>query len=164
MGGYAGTMVEDDIADSYAAQVSTSMSEEAEARLAEILDPIEEARLSSLSLVDLVLAGESSDLVGAIMSRLGIVRAALIGHGGSIVVDNSEVTTINNGAKSLELQLNLDGACVACGAAPGTLEGIQNDLLMDEEVTAVTFSSSMLDNFDNLTSEYLQLHGNIIFV
>ena len=60
--------------------------------------------------------------------------------------------------------MNLDGACVACGAAPGTLEGIQNDLLMDEEVSSVSFSSSMLDHFDNLTSEFLLSHGNVKFV
>ncbi|MBO57840.1 MAG: hypothetical protein CMA77_02465 [Euryarchaeota archaeon] len=156
-------MTGDEIADSYAAEVLASMSAEAESRLAEVLDPVEEARLSSLSLVDLVLSGGGSDLVAAIMSRLGIVRAALIGHGGSIVVDNSEIITLN-GIKSLELQLNLDGACVACGAAPGTLEGIQNDLLADEEVTAVRFSSSMLDNFDDLTSEFLQSTGKVTFV
>lgn len=157
-------MAEDEVADLYAAEAYASMSAEAESRLAEVLDPVEEARLSSLSLVDLVLEGGGSDLVGAIMSRLGIVRAALIGHGGSIVVDNSEVLISNNGSKSVELQLNLDGACVACGAAPGTLEGIQNDLLMDEEVSSVSFSSSMLDHFDNLTSEFLLSHGNVKFV
>ena len=156
-------MTGDEIADSYAAEVLASMSAEAESRLAEVLDPVEEARLSSLSLVDLVLSGGGSDLVAAIMSRLGIVRAALIGHGGSIVEDISEIITLN-GIKSLELQLNLDGACVACGAAPGTLEGIQNDLLADEEVTAVRFSSSMLDNFDDLTSEFLQSTGKVTFV
>tara|TARA_B100001750_G_scaffold80392_1_gene63898 strand:- start:3221 stop:3697 length:477 start_codon:yes stop_codon:yes gene_type:complete len=157
-------MAEDEVADLYAAEAYASMSAEAESRLAEVLDPVEEARLSSLSLVDLVLEGGGSDLVGAIMSRLGIVRAALIGHGGSIVVDDSEVLISNNGSKSVELQLNLDGACVACGAAPGTLEGIQNDLLMDEEVSSVSFSSSMLDHFDNLTSEFLLSHGNVKFV
>lgn len=157
-------MAEDEVADLYAAEAYASMSAEAESRLAEVLDPVEEARLSSLSLVDLVLEDGGSDLVGAIMSRLGIVRAALIGHGGSIVVDNSEVLISNNGSKSVELQLNLDGACVACGAAPGTLEGIQNDLLMDEEVSSVSFSSSMLDHFDNLTSEFLLSHGNVKFV
>ncbi len=157
-------MAEDEVADLYAAEAYASMSAEAESRLAEVLDPVEEARLSSLSLVDLVLEDGGSDLVGAIMSRLGIVRAALIGHGGYIVVDNSEVLISNNGSKSVELQLNLDGACVACGAAPGTLEGIQNDLLMDEEVSSVSFSSSMLDHFDNLTSEFLLSHGNVKFV
>ena len=157
-------MAEDEVADLYAAEAYASMSAEAESRLAEVLDPVEEARLSSLSLVDLVLEDGGSDLVGAIMSRLGIVRAALIGHGGSIVVDNSEVLISNSGSKSVELQLNLDGACVACGAAPGTLEGIQNDLLMDEEVSSVSFSSSMLDHFDNLTSEFLLSHGNVKFV
>ena len=157
-------MAEDEVADLYAAEAYASMSAEAESRLAEVLDPVEEARLSSLSLVDLVLEDGGSDLVGAIMSRLGIVRAALIGHGGSIVVDNSEVVISNSGSKSVELQLNLDGACVACGAAPGTLEGIQNDLLMDEEVSSVSFSSSMLDHFDNLTSEFLLSHGNVKFV
>ena len=157
-------MGEDELTDSYADEVAASMAAEAEARLAEVVNPDEEARFASLSLVELVYSGGGPDLVGAIMVRLGEVRAALVGHGGAVVVDNSKVITQQTGSQSLELQVNLDGACVACGAAPGTLQGIQNDLLMDKEVSAVTFSAIMLDHFDDLTSEFLQLHANVKFV
>ena len=157
-------MAEDDLTDSYAAEVAASMSAEAESRMAEVVNPDEEARFASLSLVELVLAGGGPDLVGAIMVRLGEVRAALVGHGGAVVVDYGKVITQQNGSQSLELQLNLDGACVACGAAPGTLQGIQNDLLMDKEVSAVTFSAILLDYFDELTAEFLQTHANVTFV
>jgi len=80
-----------------------------------------------------------------------------------MIVDKVEVIVVG-GVESVSLQLNLDGACIACGAAPGTLQGIQNDLLEDEEISSVLFSASMLDAFDELTREFLKLHGNVTFV
>ena len=153
----------DDLADLYRIEVAGSMSGEAKNRMAEVLDPAEEERLAGLSLVDLVGA-KNDELVGAILARLGDVRAALSGHGGGIVVDRTEVVSKSNGDAAVELQLNLDGACIACGAAPGTLQGIQNDLLMDSEVAAVFFSSSLLDTFDELGREFVLKHGNVTFV
>jgi len=156
-------MTDDDLADAYRLEVADSVTTEADTRLEEVLDPAEEERLAGLSLVALVRAGDD-DLVPAIISRLGDVRAALSGHGGGVVVDAAEVVPLSSGSEAVELRLNLDGACIACGAAPGTLQGIQGDLLMDEEVSAVTFSSSLLDTFDELGREFVLAHGGVTFV
>ena len=156
-------MTDDDLADAYRIEVADSVTTEADTRLEEVLDPAEEERLARLSLVALVRAGDD-DLVPALISRLGDVRAALSGHGGGVVVDAAEVVTLSSGSEAVELRLNLDGACIACGAAPGTLQGIQGDLLMDEEVSAVTFSSSLLDTFDELGREFVLAHGGVTFV
>jgi len=154
---------EDDLADSYRLQIAGSMGDEADTRLSEVLDPAEEERLSRLSLVALVETSDS-DLVGAILARLGAVRAALSGHGGGIEVDFAEVVPRASGDAAVELQLNLSGACIACGAAPGTLQGIQSDLMMDAEVQAVRFSSSLLDTFDELGRDFVLKHGGVTFV
>ncbi len=156
-------MTDDDLADAYRLEVADSVTVEADTRLEEVLDPAEEERLAALSLVALVRDADA-DLVSALISRLGVVRAALSGHGGGVVVDAAEVVSLSSGSEAVELQLNLDGACIACGAAPGTLQGIQGDLLMDEEVSAVTFSSSLLDTFDELGREFVLAHGGVTFV
>ena len=156
-------MTDDDLADAYRLEVADSVTVEADTRLEEVLDPAEEERLAALSLVALVRDADA-DLVSALISRLGVVRAALSGHGGGVVVDAAEVVSLSSGSEAVELQLNLDGACIACGAAPGTLQGIQGDLLMDEEVSAVTFSSSLLDTFDELGREFVMAHGGVTFV
>ena len=98
------------------------------------------------------------------MSRLGIVRAALDGHGGTLLVSNAEVEVNNLGHKVLSLVINLDGACVSCGAAPGTLKGIQDDLLMDDEIISVKFSISMLEWFDEIQKEFVLKFGGVVFV
>jgi len=156
-------MTDDDLADAYRFEVADSVTAEADTRLEEVLDPAEEERLSGLSLVALVRDADA-DLVPALISRLGVVRAALSGHGGGVVVDAAEVVSLSSGTEAVDLQLNLDGACIACGAAPGTLQGIQGDLLMDEEVSTVTFSSSLLDTFDELGREFVLAHGGVTFV
>ena len=156
-------MTDDDLADAYRFEVVDSVTAEADTRLEEVLDPAEEERLAGLSLVALVRDADA-DLVPALISRLGVVRAALSGHGGGVVVDAAEVVSLSSGTEAVDLQLNLDGACIACGAAPGTLQGIQGDLLMDEEVSAVTFSSSLLDTFDELGREFVLAHGGVTFV
>ena len=61
-------MAEDEVADLYAAEAYASMSAEAESRLAEVLDPVEEARLSSLSLVDLVFTSKNKLSINKINS------------------------------------------------------------------------------------------------
>ena len=60
--------------------------------------------------------------------------------------------------------IDLDGACVSCGAAPGTLKGIQDDLLMDPEIDRVRFSSGMLDWFDDIQREFVLKFGEVTFV
>ena len=139
------------------------MTAESEKRIAEAHDPAELDRLRSLSLLNLV-ESEHTDLIPALMARLGPVRAALDGHGGGLIVAQSEVEEMNSGSKALSLVIDLDGACVSCGAAPGTLKGIQEDLLMDEEVVAVRFAASMLEWFNELQREFVLKHGGVTFV
>ncbi len=139
------------------------MTAESEKRIAEAHDPAELDRLRSLSLLNLV-ESKHTDLIPALMARLGPVRAALDGHGGGLLVAQSEVEEMHSGSKALSLVIDLDGACVSCGAAPGTLKGIQDDLLMDEEVVAVCFAASMLEWFNELQREFVLKHGGVTFV
>jgi Fe-S cluster biogenesis protein NfuA len=98
------------------------------------------------------------------MARLGPVRAALDGHGGGLLISACDVKRMHSGAEALSLVIDLDGACVSCGAAPGTLRGIQDDLLMDEEVVTVRFAAAMLQWFDELQREFVLKHGGVTFV
>ena len=97
------------------------------------------------------------------MARLGPVRAALESHGGSLVVARGVIELRNNGTPSLSLVIGLDGACISCGAAPGTLKGIQDDLLSDEEVDSIRFDSSMLEWFDDIQREFIMQFGGVTF-
>jgi Fe-S cluster biogenesis protein NfuA len=98
------------------------------------------------------------------MARLGPVRAALEGHGGALIVTSGEIEVRNNVNRTLSLVIGLDGACVSCGAAPGTLKGIQDDLLADDEVGVVRFDSSMLDWFDEIQRDFILRFGGVTFV
>ena len=60
--------------------------------------------------------------------------------------------------------IQLDGACVSCGAAPGTLKGIQDDLLVDPGISRVRFHSGMLEWFSEIQREFVLKHGNVTFV
>ena len=60
--------------------------------------------------------------------------------------------------------MDLTGACLSCGAAPGTLQGIKADLEKDEEIESVKFSAKLLDTFDDLGREFILAHGNVEFV
>lgn len=153
----------DELAEAYRLQVEAIMQKEAEKRVLEANDPEELDRLRSLSLIELVESNHC-DLIPALMARLGPVRAALDGHGGGLILASSEIEKMHNGSNALSLVIDLDGACVSCGAAPGTLKGIQDDLLMDDEVVAVRFSSQMLEWFDELQREFVLLHGGVSFV
>ena len=53
---------------------------------------------------------------------------------------------------------------MSCGAAPGTLKGIQDDLLMDEEVGRIRFSASMLEWFDEIQKEFVLKFGGVTFI
>ena len=153
----------DTLEEAYRYQIEAAMAKEAQRIVTESHDPEEIARLEALSLVDLY-EGRDSDLVPALMARLGPVRAALDGHGGGLVVTRAAIEGLNSGSRALSLVLDLDGACVSCGAAPGTLKGIQDDLLMDSEVIAVQFSSAMLEWFDELQRDFVLKHGGVVFV
>ena len=107
---------------------------------------------------------DDSDLVSSLTAWLGPVKAALDGHGGSLVVTMASIEVLNSGNRVLSLVLDLDGACVSCGAAPGTLKGIQDDLLTDSEIIAVRFNSAMLEWFDELQRDFVLKHGGVVFV
>ena len=80
------------------------------------------------------------------------------------MIARGEIELRNNGTPSLSLVIGLDGACISCGAAPGTLKGIQNDLLSDEEVDSIRFDSSMLEWFDDIQREFILKFGGVIMV
>tara|TARA_B100000609_G_C17202907_1_gene429204 strand:+ start:1239 stop:1688 length:450 start_codon:yes stop_codon:yes gene_type:complete len=149
-------MDEDELANLYRAEATQSLEEEAAKRIAESADTELDNRLRSIPLKELI---DSDELVPAIIARLGAVRAALEGHGGAIKVEH-----ISEEELGLDLILNLDGACIACGAAPGTLQGIQADLLATGEVWRIRFSESLLDTFDELGREFVLKFGNVTFV
>ena len=157
------TPVSDAIEEAYRAQIGAAMEKEAQRRVSESHNPEEIARLEALSVVDL-FETDDSDLVPALMARLGPVRAALDGHGGGLVVTHAAIEGLNSGGRALSLVLDLDGACVSCGAAPGTLKGIQDDLLSDSEIITIRFSSAMLEWFDELQRDFVLKHGGVVFV
>ena len=155
--------VTEDLSESYRQQIEDVIKEEAMRRISESQDPEELERLSKLSLVKLFELNDS-DLIPALMSRLGVVRAALDGHGGGLLVSSAEIERNNIGDRVLSLIIDLDGACVSCGAAPGTLKGIQDDLLMDKEVVSVRFAASLLEWFDEIQKEFVLKFGGVVFV
>ena len=148
--------MDDDLVAKYAAEAKAAMEEEAASRVAEATNPEEEERLRNLPLRSAV---GTEHYVPALLSRLGAVRAALDGHGGGIAV--SQTVEVEQG---LDLVLDLTGACLSCGAAPGTLEGVKNDLEADGEIMRIRFSSALLDTFDELGREFILAHGKVEFV
>ena len=153
----------DDLEDKYRSQIEEIVRSEANRILEEKLDPSEVSRLNSLSLVSLFESNDPS-LIPALMARLGPVRAALESHGGGLVIARGKIELRNNGTSSLSLVIGLDGACISCGAAPGTLKGIQDDLLSDDEVDSIRFDSSMLEWFDEIQREFILKFGGVTFV
>lgn len=154
---------DDELAKIYGSQIEEQMRAEAQRRINENHDEDELRRLRKLSLIALI-EENNSDIIPALMARLGPVRAALDGHGGGLILSSWELHEENGTRKSLSLVIDLDGACVSCGAAPGTLKGIQDDLLMDEEVGRVRFSSSMLEWFDEIQKEFVLKFGEVTFI
>lgn len=148
--------MDDDLVAKYAAEAKAAMEAEAARRVAESTDPQEEERLRNMSLNSLV---NSEHMVPALLARLGPVRAALDGHGGGIAVSSCHTTD-----EGLDLILDLTGACLSCGAAPGTLEGVKTDLEADREIIRIRFSSALLDTFDDLGREFILAHGAVEFV
>ena len=162
-GGDDGEGASENLEDRYRSQIHEIIEVEAERLISERNDPTEISRLFSLSLLELFESADQS-LVPALMARLGPVRAALEGHGGALVVTSGEIEVRNNGQRTLSLVIGLDGVCVSCGAAPGTLKGIQDDLLADDEVGVVRFDSSMLDWFDEIKRDFVLRFGGVSFV
>ncbi len=148
--------MDDDLVRAYALEAQKAMEEEANRRIAEQTDAEEEERLRNTRIEDVV---ETEHLVPVLLSRLGMVRAALDGHGGGIAVSKWERKECG-----FRFVLDLTGACLSCGAAPGTLEGVRNDLQADTEIELVQFSTNLLDTFDELGREFILAHGNVEFV
>jgi len=153
----------DDLVDLYGSQIEEQMRIEALRRIESSHDKDELERLRGLSLSRLIESNDA-DTIPALMARLGMVRAALDGHGGELVLASWEFSDDSSSSKALSLVIDLDGACVSCGAAPGTLKGIQDDLLMDPEIERVRFSSDMLDWFDDIQKEFVLKFGGVTFV
>ena len=145
--------MDDDILEQYRLEAAAAMEVEAKRRIAESTDVENDEFLRNTSLSDV------EDLVPALLARLGQVRAALDGHGGGIKVTSSEVED-----DGFNLVLDLTGACLSCGAAPGTLQGVKTDLENDDEIAKVSFCSSLLDTFDDLGREFILAHGQVDFV
>ena len=154
---------DDELAKIYGSQIEEQMRAEAQKRIDENHDEDELRRLRKLSLISLI-EEDNPDIIPALMARLGPVRAALDGHGGGLILSSWEFHGGIEARKSLSLVIDLDGACVSCGAAPGTLKGIQDDLLMDDEVGRVRFSSSMLEWFDEIQKEFVLKFGGVTFI
>ena len=148
--------MDDDLVRAYALEAQKAMEEEANRRIAEQTDAEEEERLRNTRIEDVI---ETEHLVPVLLSRLGMVRAALDGHGGGIAVSKWE-----RKESGFRFVLDLTGACSSCGAAPGTLEGVRNDLQADTEIELVQFSTNLLDTFDELGREFILAHGNVEFV
>ena len=153
----------DNLVDLYGSQIEEQMRIEAQRRIESSHDKDELERLRGLSLIGLIESNDA-DTIPALMARLGTVRAALDGHGGGLVLASWEFLDESSSSKALSLVIDLDGACVSCGAAPGTLKGIQDDLLMDPEIDRVRFSSGMLDWFDDIQREFVLEFGEVTFV
>ena len=145
--------MDEDLVERYRHEAAEALRVEAMRRIAENSDPEEDSRLRniSLSVVD--------DILPSLLARLGQVRAALDGHGGGIAV-TSKIETDDG----LDLILDLTGACLACGAAPATLQSIKNDLEDDAEIFRIRFSANLLDTFDELGREFILAHGQVEFV
>ena len=154
---------DDELAKIYGSQIEDQMRIEAQRRISENHDEEELGRLRGLSLIALIEANHP-DVIPALMARLGPVRAALDGHGGGLILSSWELSDGTGNRKALSLVIDLDGACVSCGAAPGTLKGIQDDLLMDEEVGRIRFSASMLEWFDEIQKEFVLKFGGVTFI
>ena len=154
---------DDELAKIYGSQIEDQMRIEAQRRISENHDEEDLGRLRALSLISLIEANHP-DVIPALMARLGPVRAALDGHGGALILSSWELSDGTGNRKALSLVIDLDGACVSCGAAPGTLKGIQDDLLMDEEVGRIRFSASMLEWFDEIQKEFVLKFGGVTFI
>lgn len=154
-------MDEDDLVSRYRNEAKASVAAEAERRISDSMPMKERIRLRSLSLAKLTEgdAVDHPDLVPAIFERLGPVRAALDGHGGGIAVKQAK-----SSEAGIEFILDLTGACLSCGAAPGTLAGVKADLESEAEVSVVRFSNALLDTFDELGREFILAHGGVEFV
>ncbi len=153
-------MDEDDLVNLYRAESAKSINEESEKRINSLTPMKERIRLRSLSLKKIISNEENKkDLMPALLERLGPVRASLEEHGGGMIIKKIELGE----SQDIDLILTLNGACIACGAAPGTLIGIKHDLEKDDEINSVYFDKELLDSFDELSKEFLLSQSTSLF-
>ena len=145
--------MDDDILEQYRLEAAAAMEVEAKRRIAETTDVEQDEVLRNASLDDV------EEMIPALLARLGQVRAALDGHGGGISITKSSKEQAGD-----HFVLDLTGACLSCGAAPGTLQGVKSDLENDDEISKISFCSSLLDTFDELGREFILAHGEVDFV
>ena len=89
---------DDELAKIYGSQIEEQMRAEAQRRINENHDEDELRRLRNLSLIALI-EENNSDIIPALMARLGPVRAALDGHGGGIILSSWELHEENGARK-----------------------------------------------------------------
>ncbi|HJN55107.1 MAG TPA: NifU family protein [Candidatus Poseidoniales archaeon] len=151
----------DELADMYRLEARETVQCEAGARLEKHLDPKEEKIWKSASLRPLVEEGRKQEVTRALLSRLGLVRAALIDHDGGIEVTSM---TLDGETGMVDVVINLTGGCVACGAAPGTLQSMVQDLNEDPEICRVRFDSAIRTAQRPLIQEFLDQATGLEFV
>ena len=151
----------DDLAEMYRNQAREALEAEAAARLMQHLDPKEEDRWRSTPLQPLIDEGKINQFTRALLSRLGPVRAALIEHDGGMSVTSANLNEVTG---MIDVVINLTGGCVACGAAPGTLQSMVHDLSNDSEIGRVRFDSAIRDAQKALIQDYLDKATGLEFV
>ena len=121
----------------------------------------EEKKWKATPLRPLVEEEKVEEFTRALLSRLGIVRAALIDHDGGM-----EVTSVilDEETGMVDVVINLTGGCVACGAAPGTLQSMVHDLGDDSEIGRVRFDSAIRAAQRTLIQEFLDQATGLEFV
>ena len=147
--------MDDDLVARYAAEAKAAMEAEAARRVSETTDPAEEERLRNLSLFEVQ---ESEHFVPALLARLGAVRAALDGHGGGIAVSQTGLE-----GNQLDLVLDLTGRVSHAVQHLEPLKASKPTLRRTRKLLA-SFSSALLDTFDDLGREFILAHGAVEFV
>ena len=72
--------------------------------------------------------------------------------------------TLDGETGMVDVVINLTGGCVACGAAPGTLQSMVQDLNEDPEICRVRFDSAIRTAQRPLIQEFLDQATGLEFV
>jgi len=137
------------------------VEKEVESLLATTIDPKERIRLLALDLEAVCNNGESkgTQFLGALMERLGPVRASLVSHEGGMKVLDAKMQE-----GGIHLVLDLEGACLACGASPGTLIAIRDDLEADAQIASVSFSRTAISAMPEIVRAWFEAEGDVQIV
>ena len=143
----------------YAAEAKAAMSAEAAKRIAESVDPEEEERLKATSLLTVL---HSEQMVPALLSRLGDVRAALDGHGGGIAV--TSVAWADDGTEDIGPRLGPHRCLPFMRRCPRHTRGRQKRPRRRSRGHEGSIDKALLDTFDDLGREFILVHGKVEFV